>query len=90
MDIQAGECEGYEEEIEVDGDMEGELGERVALPKEDEFVRRLPDPVLPSKDQVDLHYIKGHIPFRSWCPICVKACGKGGPTSEKKEGKRGR
>ena len=48
----------------------------VQLPKEDENVRRLQDPVMPSKEQVDVHYIKGHIPFRSWCHICVEAFGK--------------
>ena len=28
------------------------------------------------KEDVEVHYLKGHIPFRSWCPICVKALGK--------------
>ena len=65
--------EEYGEELEAEGEMEGELGERIGLPKEDEYVRKLQDPVMPSQDQVDIHYIKGHIPFRSWCHVCVEA-----------------
>ena len=74
--ILAEEADEYEEEFEIDGDMEGEVGERIALPKEDEYVRKLQDPVMPSKEVVDIHYIKGHIPFRSWCHVCVEAMGK--------------
>ena len=75
-DVLAEEVEEYEEELEVDGELEGTLGERIALPKEDEYVRKLQDPLLPSKEQVDLHYVKGHIPFRSWCHVCGEAMGK--------------
>jgi len=39
-------------------------------------VRKVQDPVTPSKEDVDVHYIKGHIPYRSWCHICVQAFGK--------------
>ena len=67
--------EHVEDDLE-DGEVDGEVGERVALPKEDEFVKRLQDPVMPTQDQVDLHYLKGHIPFRSWCHVCVEAMGK--------------
>ena len=59
--------EDAEDDEEVDGDLEGEAGERIGLPKEDEYVRKIQDPRMPSKDQVNLHYIKGHIPYRSWC-----------------------
>ena len=52
------------------------FGERIGLPKEDEYVMKLQDPVMPSKEQVEVCYIKGHIPFRSWCHICVDAFGK--------------
>ena len=55
---------------------EGEEGERLRLEAEDKFVRKLVDPKLPSKDEVDKHYLMGHIPYRNWCPICVKSFGK--------------
>ena len=59
LDIAAGELEEYvEEDGEPDGELEGEIGERIALPKEDEFVRKVQDPILPSKEVVDMHYIK--------------------------------
>ena len=31
---------------------------------------------MPSKEQVNMHYIKGHIPYRSWRHICIEAFGK--------------
>ena len=60
-----------------EGDLKCEPNERIALPKEDEKVRRLPDPKLPSETDVDNHYVQGHLPYRSWCPVCVKAKGHG-------------
>ena len=75
--ICAGEADEFDGEGgEVDAEFESEAGERVALPREDEFVKKVQDPVLPSKEAVALHYIKGHIPFRSWCHVCVEAMGK--------------
>ena len=74
-----GEDEGVEinsDDGEVEGEVEGELGERVGLPREDENVRKIQDPVRPCQGDVELHYLKEHIPFRSWCPICVKAFGR--------------
>ena len=58
--------------------MEGEVGERVGLPREDECVHKIQDPVRPCKEDVEMHYLKGHIPFRSWCLVCVKAFGRDG------------
>jgi hypothetical protein len=43
--------------------------ERVGLEREDEIVNRV-------QDEVDKRYVMGHLQFRSWCPICVKAKGK--------------
>ena len=78
------EC-SYDEVManEVDTDDEGmqdELSggvcERVALEREDAVVKKMLDPKLPNQDEVDRHCIMGHLPFRSWCPICVKAKGR--------------
>ena len=40
------------------------------------IVRKLHDPKLPSENEVKEHYLSGHLPFRSWCPHCVKGRGK--------------
>ena len=40
------------------------------------FVRNLGDPRLPTKEEVEQHRIRRHIPYRNWCPECVKAMGK--------------
>ena len=60
----------------VMGEPQGELVERLGLPVEGDFVRKLADPKLPSGDEVERHRVAGHIPYRNWCPICVKSKGK--------------
>ena len=67
-----------EEEGESDRESlgEGEEGERIGLEEEGEFVRKMLDPKLPTQEEVDKHWTMGHIPYRNWCPICVKAKGK--------------
>ena len=37
---------------------------------------KLMDPKLPSKKEVEEHYLQGHALYRNWCPICIKARGK--------------
>ena len=52
----------------VDGEEEviAETGQSIVIPKE------LPSPTLPSKAVVEHHNLT-HIPYKSWCPICVAA-----------------
>ena len=38
-------------------------------------VRRMIDPRRPTKQEVDDHELT-HVPYRNWCPICVRAKGK--------------
>ena len=45
---------------EVDADLEGTSGERLRVPQEEEVVKKLRDPKLPSQDEVDRHYLTGH------------------------------
>ena len=40
------------------------------------IIKRLLDPRLPSKEEVKEHELSGHLPYRNWCPSCVKAKGK--------------
>ena len=57
-----------EKEIEV-----GIEAERVGVEKEDKNVKSMIDPLLPTKEEVERHYVMGHIPFRNWCPVCVRS-----------------
>ena len=57
-----------------DSDDEDELGEppedlgvtceRVGLSREEDFVKVLVDPKLPSKRDVEMHYLMNHLPYR--------------------------
>ena len=38
-------------------------------------VKKLIDPRLPTQREVEDHCLT-HLPYRNWCPICVKAKGK--------------
>ena len=40
-----------------------------------DVVRRLIDPRLPTEEEVAYHELT-HLPYRNWCPVCVKAKGK--------------
>ena len=66
-------CEKTVSPMEINSD------EKVDVMHEEEFGRRnprlLPDPKLPSKQEVDKHNIT-HLPYRSWCPHCIMGKGK--------------
>ena len=34
-----------------------------------------PDPRLPSRAEIEEHNVS-HLPYRNWCPVCIKAKGK--------------
>ena len=68
--------EGESDNGEVEGTVGDEAAERIKIPREEEVVRKFTDPLLPTKSEVDMHNVMGHIPFRNWCPICVKAQGR--------------
>ena len=67
--------EGEDEEEIVDN-MGGVEGQRIGLPREEEVVRKLQDPKLPSQAEVDRHYLMGHMQYRNWCHVCVRSQGK--------------
>ena len=64
-----------EEEI-VGNEVGNEMSERLALPREEEIVRKVLDPKLPTQEEVDVHNTMGHLPYRNWCPVCVRAKGR--------------
>ena len=59
-----------EDELEVDDS--GIDGERLVIKRDDEVIKKVKDPKLPTSEEVDSHYVMGHIPYRDWCPVCVK------------------
>ena len=70
-------------DVDSDADDEGSANEasngvceKIALEKEDDVIKKLIDPILPSQEEVDRHYIAGHVLYRNWCPICVRAKGR--------------
>ena len=72
----------------VDGDKLVDGGERIGLPKDDAVMKKVKDPKLPSQDEVDQHWIMGHLPYRKWCPICIKAQGRDMDHSKDSGGER--
>ena len=69
----------------------GEPADKVSLePEEGLVVRKMQDPKLPTAEEVSQHFIRGHLPYRSWCSICVQAQGKDMDHRTRKEEERTR
>ena len=67
--IQVVEDEDEDEEVDVPEELVGVVSERIGLQRDDDVIKKMVDPKLPSKEDVELHYLRGHLPFRNWCPI---------------------
>ena len=61
-----GESEGEGERIEVRSDVDDSLEQEV------EPLKKRPNPLLPSAEEIDDHRCAGHYPYRSWCRECVE------------------
>ena len=44
---------------------------RVDAQEEGRLIKRLIDPQLPTEEEVEHHKLT-HLPYRNWCPDCVK------------------
>ena len=55
-------------DLELEPGVEAELA---GASEEAHVPRRLPTPLLPSKEEIDEHAVMGHVQYRSWCPHCV-------------------
>ena len=87
-DLMANDRESDADEEPEVGEPKGEEAEKMGLPKEDEFLRKLRDPKLPTAEEVERHVVCGHLPYRDWCHICVKSKGQEmGHYQEDHEGK---
>ena len=71
----AGDDEQEDDEDEPDG-VGSTVGIRYSLPKEGEFVRKILDPKLPTQAEIDEHLAMGHLPYRNWCSVCIRAKGR--------------
>ena len=58
-----------------DDDDEMECGICMEDEEEGQLVKTKPIPERPSKEEVEIHN-KTHIPYRSWCPHCVREGGQ--------------
>ena len=47
--------------------------EHISIPSDNPPIETFKSPDLPSKRDIDAHNAAGHTPFRSWCPVCVRA-----------------
>jgi hypothetical protein len=68
------------EEVEIEAGAAEVSGEA-------EVIKRIQDPVKPSKEEVAAHEMF-HLPYRSWCEVCVRGRGKSMP-HYKGRGERG-
>ena len=75
--------EGSQDEAKGDEKAEEEEEET-----EEIAIKLARDPGCPSKEERERHYAT-HMPFRSWCPVCVQAKGKENPHWRKVEKKEG-
>ena len=75
MEVDGGD--GVESDREDDGEALrlDEPPERLRAELDGEAVRHLSDPRLPSLKEVEHHNLT-HVPYRNWCPICVRCMGK--------------
>ena len=67
-----------EEEEPEDASGEGANPEEEEEPEEALRAKAVKAPVRPSQEEVDEH-MATHLPFRSWCPHCVRGKSKGKP-----------
>ena len=70
-------CGTEEQSVEHDG--MGDIEEEANAQREQECghrkTKRMLDPKLPSVEEVQQHMLT-HLPYRSWCPHCVRGRGK--------------
>ena len=76
-ELEDGESEGLgsdEEEGRL-AEVDGMVGERIRVQKEEEKIKKMTDPRKPTEKEVETHNLT-HLPYRNWCPICIAAKGK--------------
>ena len=69
----------------MEAEKTGEEAERFEAEDEGEFIRKMNDPRLPSREEIERHCIGGHVEYRDWCDMCVRARGRDMPIVGTKE-----
>ena len=69
--IEAGSGEVGEQSVDDAPEEPGGIGPRDG----DRMVKKLTDPRKPSASEVEDHY-RTHLPYRNWCPHCIRGKGK--------------
>ena len=67
--------EGEEDEADVEGKADRMKTERIKAPRAERALKQLIDPRLPTEKEVEEHN-RTHLPYRNWCPRCVRARGR--------------
>ena len=76
MNVEEGEADSDVGEDDEDGALKmDEPPQRLEADRDDQVVRRLQDPRLPSQKDIELHELT-HLPYRNWCPVCVRCRGR--------------
>ena len=77
-DVACEVCGLEEDEMSDEEELRNGIGVNRLRVKEESggIMKKLLDPRLPSKEEVKEHELSGHLPYRNWCPNCVKAKGK--------------
>ena len=88
MTISPEEEESETEDDGEDAERKGIVGERIRAEKETDGVKEMLDPRKPTLKEVENHY-RTHLPYRNWCPHCVRAKGKDLDHRRAVEGVRG-
>ena len=89
VEVMAVRPEEEESEDEEGGEVEvGTDAERLRAEKADGYLKRVADPRKPTEQEVKDHY-RTHVPYRNWCPCCVKAKGKDLDHRKAVDGERG-
>ena len=52
------------------------MGTRLEIEGEGEHLRKFVDPKLSTQEKVEEHYLRGDVPYRNWCLVCVRARGR--------------
>ena len=77
--VNNGVSPGTDHPCDTSSGLDGAVGEDREEGVEEEIkTSLLKDPGSPTQEEVDRHYVT-HMPFRSWCPVCVQGKARENP-----------
>ena len=60
----------------MDEEFKAIVVENVKSEEDGGVIRKLSNPEAPSQQEISDHYVRGHFPYRNWCPVCVQPQGR--------------